>query len=199
MEESEQAAILRSMDQGKTFQTVEVPFRMGGNANGRGVGERLAIDPNDNNILYFGSRAAGLWISKDAALTWNQVNNFPPASAPAGPRAEAGAPGAAAGDAAAGARRGRGGRRRRRRQGRRGGIELRGVRSQHREHAAMRRKRFMSARRTAGTAICSAAPTRAKPGRRFPVSRPIFSPFMPASIRRAFSTWSMAMASVRAA
>jgi hypothetical protein len=65
------------MDQGKTFQVVDVPFRMGGNSPGRGVGERLMIDPNDNNILYFGSRSAGLWISKDAALTWNQVTNFP--------------------------------------------------------------------------------------------------------------------------
>jgi hypothetical protein len=45
------AAILRSMDQGKTFQVVDVPFRMGGNSPGRGVGERLMIDPNDNNIL----------------------------------------------------------------------------------------------------------------------------------------------------
>ncbi len=80
------------MDQGKTFQTVEVPFRMGGNENGRGVGERLAIDPNDNNILYFGSRAAGLWISKDAALTWNKVDSFPPASAPAAAQPPARAP-----------------------------------------------------------------------------------------------------------
>ena len=54
------AAIFRSMDQGKTFQVINVPFRMGGNENGRGVGERLAIDPNDNNILYFGSRYDGL-------------------------------------------------------------------------------------------------------------------------------------------
>jgi photosystem II stability/assembly factor-like uncharacterized protein len=109
MHQTSPAAILRSMDQGKTFQTVEVPFRMGGNENGRGVGERLAIDPNDNNILYFGSRAAGLWTSKDAALTWSKVNSFPAATAPAAPRTEAGAGGAAPGDAAAGARRGRGG------------------------------------------------------------------------------------------
>jgi hypothetical protein len=109
MGSGQQAAILRSMDQGKTFTTVEVPFRMGGNENGRGVGERLAIDPNDNNILYFGSRSAGLWISKDAALTWNKVGGFPPAVAPAAPRAEAGAAAPGEGDAAAGARRGRGG------------------------------------------------------------------------------------------
>jgi len=119
MHQNESASILRSMDQGKTFKVVEVPFKMGGNENGRGVGERLAIDPNDNNILYFGSRAAGLWISKDAALTWNKVDSFPVATAPtapaapaapaaAGPRAEAGATAAAPGGAAAGARRGRG-------------------------------------------------------------------------------------------
>ena len=115
MHVNESSSILRSMDQGKTFQVVPVPFKMGGNEGGRGLGERLAIDPNDNNILYFGSRQAGLWTSKDAALTWNKVDSFPstaaPAApaAPAGPRAEAGAPGAARGDAAAGARRGRGG------------------------------------------------------------------------------------------
>jgi photosystem II stability/assembly factor-like uncharacterized protein len=114
MHQNEPAAILRSMDQGKTFQTVQVPFRMGGNENGRGVGERLAIDPNDSDILYFGSRADGLWISKDAALTWKKVDSFPSASAPAvpaaaGPRAEAGAAAPAPGDAAAGGRRGRGG------------------------------------------------------------------------------------------
>jgi photosystem II stability/assembly factor-like uncharacterized protein len=65
------------MDQGKTFQVISVPFRMGGNENGRGVGERLAIDPNQNEILYFGSRRDGLWISKDAALTWSKVESFP--------------------------------------------------------------------------------------------------------------------------
>ncbi len=92
MHQNEPAAILRSMDQGKTFQTVPVPFRMGGNENGRGVGERLAIDPNDNNILYFGSRAAGLWVSNDAALTWKKVDSFPSAAAPAAPAA-AGGPG----------------------------------------------------------------------------------------------------------
>ena len=101
MYQGQPAAILRSMDQGKTFQTVEVPFRMGGNEAGRGVGERLAIDPNDNNILYFGSRSAGLWMSKDAALTWSKVGWLPAGSAPlaptAGPRAEAGATPAAPG------------------------------------------------------------------------------------------------------
>jgi xyloglucan-specific exo-beta-1,4-glucanase len=71
------SAIMRSMDQGKTFQVIDVPFRMGGNEMGRSVGERLALDPGENNILYFGSRRDGLWISKDAALTWGKVTSFP--------------------------------------------------------------------------------------------------------------------------
>ena len=113
MYQGQPAAILRSMDQGKTFQTVDVPFRMGGNESGRGVGERLAIDPNDNNILYFGSRAAGLWLRKDAALTWSKVDSFPPASTPtatqtANPPADAGATPAAPGSGGGGPGRGRG-------------------------------------------------------------------------------------------
>jgi photosystem II stability/assembly factor-like uncharacterized protein len=113
MYQGQPAAILRSMDQGKTFQTVEVPFRMGGNEAGRGIGERLAIDPNDNNILYFGSRAAGLWRSKDAALTWSKVDSFPPASTSTATQtanlpADAGATPAAPGSAGGGPGRGRG-------------------------------------------------------------------------------------------
>jgi xyloglucan-specific exo-beta-1,4-glucanase len=71
------AAILRSSDRGKTFQVAAVPFAMGGNENGRGIGERLTIDPNDTNILYFGSRHDGLWKSADGAVTWQKVDSFP--------------------------------------------------------------------------------------------------------------------------
>src|SRR3954464_730163 len=42
-------SILRSSDQGKTFQRSDVNLRMGGNDGGRPVGERLAVDPNDGN------------------------------------------------------------------------------------------------------------------------------------------------------
>ena len=70
-------AILRSNDRGKTFQRTNVPFTMGGNENGRGNGERMAVDPNNGKILYFGSRLAGLWKSTDQAVTWNKVESFP--------------------------------------------------------------------------------------------------------------------------
>ena len=62
---SEPAAILRSQDRGKTWQIFPTPFRMGGNEPGRGVGERLALDPSDRSLLYFGSRYDGLQRSTD--------------------------------------------------------------------------------------------------------------------------------------
>jgi len=70
-------AILRSDDRGKTFQRTNVPFKFGGNENGRGNGERLRVDPNDPNILYLGTRLAGLWKSTDRAVTWTKVDSFP--------------------------------------------------------------------------------------------------------------------------
>ena len=70
-------AILRSNDRGRTFQYTNVPFKFGGNENGRGNGERLAVDSNDGNILYLGTRQAGLWRSTDRAVTWARVDSFP--------------------------------------------------------------------------------------------------------------------------
>ncbi|MBN1867801.1 exo-alpha-sialidase [Candidatus Sumerlaeota bacterium] len=74
------AVILRSNDRGRAFQRVDVPFKMGGNENGRGNGERMAVDPCDGDILYFGSRHAGLWRSADRAATWERVETFPDVS-----------------------------------------------------------------------------------------------------------------------
>jgi photosystem II stability/assembly factor-like uncharacterized protein len=71
------AAILRSDDQGKTFQRTDVPFKMGGNETGRFNGERLAVDPNDGEILFFGSRLDGLWKSSDRGVMWQKVGSFP--------------------------------------------------------------------------------------------------------------------------
>ncbi len=75
-------AILRSQDRGKTFQRTNVPFKFGGNENGRGNGERLAVDPHDGNILFLGTRHDGLWKSTDAGATWNRVESFPDVTEP---------------------------------------------------------------------------------------------------------------------
>jgi photosystem II stability/assembly factor-like uncharacterized protein len=71
------AAILRSADQGRTWLHTDVPFKMGGNEAGRFNGERLAVDPNDGAILFFGSRRGGLWKSTDRGATWQKVDGFP--------------------------------------------------------------------------------------------------------------------------
>lgn len=75
--EANNAHILVSEDYGDSFTKVEMPFKLGGNMPGRGAGERLAIDPNSNNIIYLGSNDAGLWRSEDYGLTWSEVSSFP--------------------------------------------------------------------------------------------------------------------------
>ena len=70
-------AILRSSDQGRSFERSNVPFKFGGNEAGRGNGERMAVDPNDGHILFLGTRHAGLWKSADGAVTWTKVTGFP--------------------------------------------------------------------------------------------------------------------------
>lgn len=71
------AAIFRSSDRGRTWKRTDMPFKMGGNEDGRGNGERLMVDPHDGKILYFGSRNDGLWKSTDGAVTWSRVESFP--------------------------------------------------------------------------------------------------------------------------
>nr|WP_230986927.1 X2-like carbohydrate binding domain-containing protein [Cohnella fermenti] len=69
--------IMRSTDQGATWQSTALPFKVGGNMPGRSMGERLVIDPNKNSILFFGARSGnGLWKSTDYGVTWNKVTSF---------------------------------------------------------------------------------------------------------------------------
>ncbi|GGU31697.1 cellulose binding domain-containing protein [Streptomyces daghestanicus] len=71
-------AVLRSADRGATWQKTGLPFKLGGNMPGRGMGERLAVDPHDNDVLYLGAPSGkGLWRSTDAGVTWKQVTSFP--------------------------------------------------------------------------------------------------------------------------
>ncbi len=70
-------AILRSTNYGRTFERTNLPFKLGGNMPGRSMGERLAIDPYKNSILYLGARSGnGLWRSIDYGVTWSRVTSF---------------------------------------------------------------------------------------------------------------------------
>jgi photosystem II stability/assembly factor-like uncharacterized protein len=68
--------ICRSADQGKSWTIHKIPAAMAGNDDGRNAGERLAIDPNSPNILFFGSRQDGLLASQDSGANWIKVPGF---------------------------------------------------------------------------------------------------------------------------
>ncbi|GAA4541704.1 cellulose binding domain-containing protein [Streptomyces collinus] len=71
-------AVMRSSDRGASWRKTNLPFKLGGNMPGRGMGERLAVDPNRNSVLYLGAPSGkGLWRSTDSGTTWSQVANFP--------------------------------------------------------------------------------------------------------------------------
>ncbi|AGL18899.1 cellulose binding domain-containing protein [Actinoplanes sp. N902-109] len=71
-------AILRSSDRGATWQATALPFKNGGNMPGRGMGERLAVDPQNNRTVYFAAEGGnGLWRSTDYGATWAKVTAFP--------------------------------------------------------------------------------------------------------------------------
>jgi hypothetical protein len=88
-----QGAILVSSNQGASFTAHQMPFPMGSNNTGRDAGERLQVDPNNGNVLFYGTRndnlptpynngMNGLWTSTDQGNTWSQVaaGNAPPLS-----------------------------------------------------------------------------------------------------------------------
>jgi photosystem II stability/assembly factor-like uncharacterized protein len=75
--EAPDGTILRSSDGGRRFQRTNVPIKFGGNEDGRGNGERLAVDPQDGRILFLGTRHDGLWRSVDRGVTWTRVASFP--------------------------------------------------------------------------------------------------------------------------
>jgi hypothetical protein len=71
-------AILRSTDKGNTWQAFNLPFKVGGNMPGRGQGERLAVDPNNNAIVYYAAELGqGLWRSTNYGFTFSKVASFP--------------------------------------------------------------------------------------------------------------------------
>ncbi|MEJ5266134.1 MAG: hypothetical protein WHT29_12540, partial [Bacteroidales bacterium] len=70
---------LRSDDYGNTWDKIDVTnlFKAHGNGMGRANGERIAVDPNNSNIIFVGTRYNGMWKSTNRGTTWTQVTSFP--------------------------------------------------------------------------------------------------------------------------
>lgn len=70
-------AMLVSSDSGQSYTTIPLPFKNGSNDNGRGGGERIAVDPHRTSNVYFGTRNAGVYLSTDQGASWNAMTGFP--------------------------------------------------------------------------------------------------------------------------
>jgi hypothetical protein len=71
-------AFMASNDQGATWTRVALSLKVGGNEDGRGAGERIAVDPNLGTTIFMGSTANGLWKSVNRGAAWTQVTSFTP-------------------------------------------------------------------------------------------------------------------------
>lgn len=69
--------IYRSTDRGATWTYTTPGFKMAGNGEGRGTGERLVVDPLNGANLLVGSNNLGIWRSQDHGATWARLNSFP--------------------------------------------------------------------------------------------------------------------------
>ncbi len=77
---SQKTAVMFSKDGGKTFTTSDVSslIYVHGNGDGRNCGERIAVDPNNSNIVYCGGRVRTPLIkSEDGGANWTAVSSFP--------------------------------------------------------------------------------------------------------------------------
>lgn len=62
-----------SEDYGETFRYQQIPVMVHGNLSGRSTGQRLVVDPQDSDTLYFASQKGGLLRTRDRGETWEKL------------------------------------------------------------------------------------------------------------------------------
>jgi hypothetical protein len=65
--------VLKSIDSGSTWADTGRHFVISGNSAWRTGGERLAVDPINSSVVFFGTRTEGLWSTVDAGATWQSL------------------------------------------------------------------------------------------------------------------------------
>ena len=73
-DQEETGFLLKSTNKGNSFVMTNLDVKMAGNKKGRMYGDHMAVDPNNSNVVYYGSRKEGLQLSTDGGINWNQVN-----------------------------------------------------------------------------------------------------------------------------
>ncbi|TAE78629.1 MAG: hypothetical protein EAZ65_04525 [Verrucomicrobia bacterium] len=71
--------VYRSTDRGATWTYTTPGFKMAGNGEGRGTGERMVVDPLNGANLLVGSNNLGIWRSTNYGANWSRLPNFPAA------------------------------------------------------------------------------------------------------------------------
>ena len=67
--------IIKSTDGGESWTDPSTQrWFMGANERSRTGSERLCVDPANPDVVYFGSRKEGLWVTTDGGVNWNQVS-----------------------------------------------------------------------------------------------------------------------------
>ncbi len=66
--------VYKSTDGGRTFTAGDLSIDMQANTvNWRSVGERMAVDPSNSSVIYYGSNDNGLWRSVNGGAHWSRV------------------------------------------------------------------------------------------------------------------------------
>ena len=69
--------LYKTTDKGASW--VKTSFPVVGETSGdyRMDGQKMAVDPNNPNIVFAGTQKAGLWVTRDGGTTWNKIDAVP--------------------------------------------------------------------------------------------------------------------------